>query len=71
MKVHILNGEEKAQSVYMSSKNWWDEDIRSQKLQTGRYNIWKEKNYPNITKLIKSNVLLDMQHETVDHGGAA
>lgn len=31
----------------------------------------KEKNYPDITKLIKSNVLLDMQDETVDHGDAA
>lgn len=57
--------------LYIIKKNWWDEDIRSQKLQTGRYNIWKEKNYPDITKLIKSNVLLDMQHETVDHGDAA
>ena len=44
--------------LYIIKKNWWDEDIRSQKLQTGRYNIWKEKKYPDITKLIKSNMLL-------------
>lgn len=69
MKVHTLNGKEKAQSMYIASENRWDEAIRSQKLQTGRYNIWEEKKkHPNIIQLIKSNVLLDMQHETASWG---
>lgn len=55
--------------MYIASENRWDEAIRSQKLQTGRYNIWEEKKkHPNIIQLIKSNVLLDMQHETASWG---
>lgn len=32
VKVHTLNGEEKAQIVYISSENWWVGDIRYQKI---------------------------------------
>lgn len=36
VKVHTLNGKEKAQIVYISAKNWWVGNIRPQKLQIGK-----------------------------------